>query len=219
MFKAIANLLSRRDKPAPNPRQAVDDFRAKKRAEGLTEAEISAALVASRIATEAVFIANGWSDKAIDGMNWGYLFQFPPAPLPVRNYVIYPNNWREIQNNLRREGWSNHIIDNVLEGVGALQQRNAQPRGLLDLFEHVEPRGSRAESVARLLEQGYTKDEIIKISDARLNISGKLGLSRYPFIEEEGGIIFMFPEDKKPATRPPARLRLVADNPAPGKRS
>ncbi len=209
MFKAISRLLSARQTPTPNPRQAVDDFRAKKRAEGFTKAEISAILVASRIASEAVFIANGWSDKAINKMNWAHLFDNPPAPLPTKDFVVYPSDWRVRQEQYRREGYPDHIIHETLQGIGARQWHNAQPPSLWETRPCEEKAGSRAESLARLIEQGYTEKEIREVFDARIRASGIV--NRYPDLEE-APFVALLASRKKTATRP--QLQLVVSRPA-----
>jgi hypothetical protein len=215
MFTRIATLLTRHRKPAIRPSKAVDDFRTAKRAEGYAEQEISDMLVASRIQSEANLISQGYSDRSLDRENWGYLLYSPLPSRPTRSWVEYPNDWRELQGSLRARGCPSDLIDDVLQDIAAKRRHEAQPPSLLPLGAREELPGALAKSIARLFEQGFREAEIAPIIGARMDISSKLGVSRYPDCMEAPMRLLIARQRPEPRQSARPALRLVANNRAP----
>lgn len=215
MFKQLAAILMRHNNPSTSPRKAVDDFRAAKRALGYSPREISNMLVASRIQSEARFISDSYSDDLLDSRNWGYLLDNPLPALPTQSWIEYPNDWRELQISLRREGCPGDLIDDVLQDIAARRRREAQPPAMFATGPRQELPGARVESVARLFEQGFTRSEVAQIIGARSDTSRRLGVRRYPNSMDAPMHLLLAAHEKEPAqpelaARP--ALRLVASN-------
>jgi hypothetical protein len=215
VFKRLAAALLSRTKSERDPRQTVNEFRAQKRAEGLSEEAISALLVSARIQTEAFYMAQGYSDAGLNNLNWVYLLTNPPPPLPPEP-LIWPSNWREQEARLQTWGASRDQIDEILRINGKQQWREMQVAANpgMALFmprPHVEwwP-GARLKTIARLDQEGYTEQEIRQILNARVTNSD---YQRYPHLGEEGPIFLQYYGPKKAEARqrlhvvPPTQLR------------